>query len=128
MVRDAKLDGYFERYCDDMGSLGIGFVASHTYDLEFRQRLKTTQDTELRRLFVLQHLYSELDLDISDYERGLLRTGKALNRQMTAEERAGTRSDISGRLDDLSGFDPGDPQHEIAEFRERMKRADGGSR
>ena len=127
-VRDAKLDGYFERYCDYTGSLGIGFVASHTYDFEFRQRLKTTQDAELRRLFVFQHLYRELDLDISDFERGIVRTGKTSSRQMTAEERAATRSDISERLGDLSRFDPGDPQREIAEFRERMKQADGGSR
>jgi len=57
---DPKLDSYFQRYCDYTGGMGIGFVASHTYDFEFRQRLKTTQDTELRRLFVLQHLYREL--------------------------------------------------------------------
>lgn len=128
-VHDAKLDGYFERYCDYTGSLGIGFVASHTYDFEFRQRLKTTRDTELRRLFVLQHLYRELDLDISDYERGIVRTGKTSSRQMTAEERAATRSNITERLDELSLFDPGDPQREIAEFRERLSKAgDGGSR
>lgn|GEM_PF-2867120 len=40
-VSDAKLDGYFERYCDYTGGLGIGFVASQTYDFEFLRRART---------------------------------------------------------------------------------------
>ncbi len=125
-VRDTKLDSYFDRYCDYTGGMGIGFVASHTYDFEFRQRLKTTQDAELRRLFVLQHLYRETDLAISDFERGIVMTGKSSSRQMTAEERTSTRLSITGSLGDLSLFDPGDPQREIAEFRERLSKAGNG--
>jgi hypothetical protein len=127
-VRDAKLDGYFERYCDYTGGMGVGFVASHTYDFEFRQHLKTTQDAELRRLFVWQQLYREVDFAISDFECGIVMTGKSSSRQMTAEERASTRLSIMERLDDLARFDTGDPQREIAEFRERLSRVDAGSR
>ncbi len=128
-VRDTKLDSYFDRYCDYTGCLGIGFAASDTYDFEFRQRLKTTQDAELKRLFVLQHLYRETDFAISDFERGIVMTGKSSRRQMTAEERNSTRLSITERLDDLARFDPGDPQREIAEFRERLSKArDPGSR
>ena len=128
-VRDTKLDSYFDRYCDYTGGLGIGFAASNTYDFEFRQRLKTTQDAELKRLFVLQHLYRETDFAISDFERGIVMTGKSSRRQMTAEERNSTRLSITERLDDLARFDPGDPQREIAEFRERLSKArDPGSR
>ena len=107
---DVKLDGYFQRYCDYTGGLGIGFVASHTYDFKFRQRLKATQDREIKRLFVLQHLYSELDLAISDFEKGIVVTGKNSSRKLTPEERVSTRTSIAERMDDLSRFDPGDPQ------------------
>jgi hypothetical protein len=128
-VRNPKLDSYFERYCDYTGGLGIGFVASHTYDFEFRQHLKKTEDAELKRLFVLQHLYQELDRAILDFERGIVMTGKSSSRQMTAEERASKRSSITERLDDLSRLDPGDPQREIAEFRDRLSQVEnGGSR
>lgn len=125
-VRDTRLDDYFERYCDYTGGMGIGFVASHTYDFEFRQHLKTTKDAELRRLFVLQHLYEETDHDLDDFERGIVRTGKSSSRLMTAEERVSTRVSITTQVDDLSRFDPGDPQREIAEFRERLGRAKDG--
>jgi hypothetical protein len=123
VVSDPKLDSYFERYCDYTGGMGIGFVASHTYQFEFRQRLKTTQDKELKRLFVLQHLYGETDLMIADFENGIVKTGKSESRQMQAEERAAARVSIIEHVDDLSHFDPTDPQREIARLRERLERA-----
>lgn len=62
------LDSYFERYCDYTGGLGIGFVPSHTYDFRFRQRLKTTHDPELKRLFVLDHLHGEVEFALDDFQ------------------------------------------------------------
>jgi len=56
-----RLDSYFEEYCDYTGNMGIGFVADHTWDYQFRHRLKTTTDPELKRLFVLQHLYADVE-------------------------------------------------------------------
>ena len=78
---DARLQKYFERYCDYTGGMGIGFVASHTYDYKFRQHLKSTNDPELKRLFVLWHLYRELDSHCgitkkADSESGRLNTEK----------------------------------------------------
>src|SRR5687768_15965464 len=85
-LEKSKLDTYFERYCDYTGGLGIRHVASHTYDYKFRQHLKETKDPELKRLFVLQHLYRELDFAMRDYERGEIRVGKVEYRKMTQTE------------------------------------------
>ncbi|MFT5524599.1 MAG: hypothetical protein ACI9HK_002554 [Pirellulaceae bacterium] len=75
-TEDSRLQRYFERYCDYTGGMGIGFVASHTYDFNFRQHLKKTDDEELKRLFVLQHLYRDVDSSLRDYEEGRIRIGK----------------------------------------------------
>ena len=120
--RDSKLESYFQRYCEYRGNMGIGFVSWHTYDFKYRQRLKATQDAELKRLFVLAHLYSELGAEISDFEDGVVIADKGRRRKMTRAERSSTRSSISKRLDDLSLFDPDDPQEEIAGFRKRLSR------
>ena len=117
------MDQYFEGYCDYTGGLGIGFSAIHTYDFEFRQRLKTTRDAELKRLFVLQHLYQELDWAIRNFEKGVVEIGKELRRPMTNAERVSARATIAERLNDLSAFDPDDPLQEIANFKKRMNEA-----
>ncbi len=117
---DARLQTYFERYCDYTGSMGIGFVASHTYDYKFRQHLKSTNDQELKRLFVLWHLYREVDFEMDDYEEGQIRIGKVEYRQMTVEEKASAKKDILEKLDDLETFDPDDPEREIAEQRAKL--------
>ena len=117
----SKLDKYFERYCDYTGGLGIGHDASHTYDYTFRQRLKGTKDAELKRLFVLQHLYRELDHAMGDYQRGEIRVGKAEYRKMTPAEMEKARKALIEMLDDLAEFDPEDPLQEIAESRYKLK-------
>ena len=116
-----RLQMYFERYCDYVGGLGIGFVASHTYDYKFRQHLKTTDDQELKRLFVLQRLYLEVDLAMHDYEAGQIRIGKSEYRQMTADEKIDAKNLLLEKLQDLERFDPGDPEHEIAAHRANLK-------
>src|SRR4051812_48351155 len=78
-----RLDSYFEQYCDYTGSLGIGFVAWHTYDYRFRQHLKETHDPELKRLFVLQHLNRDVEFALNDFEKGIVRTGKTSSRPLT---------------------------------------------
>ena len=117
----SKLDTYFRRYCDYTGGLGIRFVASHTYDYKFRQHLKETKDPELKRLFVLQHLYGELDLAMRDYERGEIRVGKVEYRKMTPVEMKTAKKELVEMLDDLQSFDPKDPEREIAEHRAKLR-------
>jgi hypothetical protein len=119
---DAKLNARFEHYCDYTGNLGIGFVASDTYDYKFRQRLKATKDPELKRLFVLQHLYRGVGSGISTFEEGIVITGKNVSRKMTPQERASTRAEISKTLLELTELDPGDPEREIAKLRDRLSR------
>lgn len=119
--QESKLDKYFERYCDYTGGLGIGFNASHTYDYKFRQLLKETKDAELKRLFVLQHLYRELDRAMGDYQRGEIRVGKVEYRKMTPAEMEQARKRLVEKLDDLAEFDPDDPAHEIAGNRSKLK-------
>ena len=120
-AEQTKLDTYFTQYCNDTGGLGIGFVASHTYDYKFRQRLKSTTDPELKRLFVLQHLYRDVDSKIRDYERGQIRVGKVDYRKMTPEETETARKELLVMLDDLAAFDPDDPEREIASHRLQLK-------
>jgi hypothetical protein len=119
---DSKLDAYFQRYCGYTGNMGIGFIARDTYDYQFRQRLASTQDPELKRLFVLFHLYDDVDQAISALEESTVRVGKDQWRDMSPAEREAARQAIVNALDDLNRFDPGDPQHEIAEFRERLQK------
>jgi hypothetical protein len=117
--RDRTMNSYFEWYCDYVVGPGIGLPAS-LYDYEFCQRLKTTRDTELRRLFVCQRLYRELDLVVSDFEQGIVTTGKESGRPMTPDERASMRVFVTERLADLSRFDPEDPHGKIAALRLRL--------
>ena len=118
---NSKLDTYFVRYCDYTGGMGIGFVASHSYDFKFRQHLKETKDPELKRLFVLQHLYGDLDVAMSHYERGEIRVGKAEYRKMTLAETVTAKKRLMEMLDDLEKFDPRDSEREIAEVRTKLK-------
>lgn len=118
-----RLDSYFEQYCDYTGGLGIGFVASHTYDYRFRQHLKETHDPELKRLFVLQHLHRDVEFALDDFEKGIVRTGKAASRPLTLSEWQDTQKKIQAQIDDLATyyaftnfatnrdpFDPPDPE------------------
>jgi hypothetical protein len=127
-AHDPKLDSYFERYCDYTGGLGIFHVPADRADYEYRQRLKKTRDVEVKRVLVVQHLYPETSSAISDYERGVVMIGKGVYRPMTAKERASARASINERLDDLSRYEPGDPEGKIAQLRERMRKADKGAR
>jgi hypothetical protein len=119
--KKSKLDTYFEQYCDYTGGLGIGFVPSHTYDYKFRQHLRKTKDPELKRLFVLHHLYRDVEIAMDLYERGEIRVGKAEYRKMTPVEMESAKKDLVEMLDDLEKFDPGDPEREIAENRSKLK-------
>ena len=120
---DRKLDDYFQRYCGYTGNLGIGFVASHTYDYKYRQRLARTEDPELKRLYVLYHLYEDVDNDISELEQGKIRIGKNEWRDMSQEERDVARAKIVVCIDDLTRFDPGDPEGDIGKFKGRLQEA-----
>ena len=117
----SKLQEYFDRYCDDDDSLGIGFVAWHTYDHKFRQHLKNTTDEELKRLFVLRHLYQHVDFALRNFEEDKIQIGKNMYRKMTDDEKKEYREDILGMLDDLEEFDPGDPEREINDNRAKLK-------
>lgn len=120
-TNESKLDKYFKNYCDYTGGLGIGFVASHTYDFKFRQHLKRTRDEDLKRLFVLQHLYSDLDRAVRNFGEGIIYVGKVETRKMTSREKKAIRKKLLKQLDDLEEFDPKDPEGEIARHREALK-------
>lgn len=99
-----RLESYFERYCDYTGSLGIGFVAWDTYDYRFRQHLRETRDPELKRLFVLQHLSQDVECALADFEKGIVRTGKASSRPPTLSEWQDTRKQIQAQIADLASY------------------------
>ena len=103
--------------------MAVGFVAWHTYDHKFRQRLKTTADPEMKRLFVLKNLYQRAGYDLALFEQGEIDLGKGMRRKMSPEERRATFARISRLLDDLMLFDPDDPEGEIAEFGQRLGNA-----
>jgi hypothetical protein len=113
-------------------------VPSHTYDYRFRQRLKTTQDPEFKRLFVLQHLHRDVEFALDDFESGIVRTGKASSRPLTLPEWWSTQQSIQTQIDDLAAFgaftqfastardplDPSDPSRDpswIAELGARLR-------
>jgi hypothetical protein len=99
-----RLDYYFELYCDYTGQLGIGFVPSHTFDYRFRHQLKTTQDPELKRLYVLRHLHEELSGELARFEKGIKWTGLTSSRPLNSEEWQATMERIRQRLDDLAAY------------------------
>jgi hypothetical protein len=99
-----RLQSRFEDYCDYTGSLGIGFVAWHTYDYRFRQHLKRTQDPELKRLYVLEYLHRDTELALDDLEKGIIRTGKISSRPLTVEEWKAARQRISQQIEDLAKY------------------------
>ncbi len=99
-----RLDSYFEEYCDYTGNMGIGFDPDHTWDYEFRHRLKSTTDPELKRLFVLQSLYRDVQFALRDFGAGKIRTGQAQYRPLTPDEWIKTRQDIQRRIDDLTAY------------------------
>ena len=83
--------------------------------------LKKTTDPDLKRLFVLQHLYGEMDIAVSDYKEGVVVAGKGMKRNMTPEEKEATRKKLIEKIKDLELFDPKDPEREIAQHREALK-------
>jgi hypothetical protein len=99
-----RLDSYFEEYCDYTGNMGIGFSPDHTWDYEFRHRLKGTADPELKRLFVLQNLYRDVEFALRDLDAGKIRTGQAEYRPLTADEWLVTRGEIQRKIDDLTAY------------------------
>jgi len=99
-----RLQSYFEAYCEDTGSLGIGFVAWHTYDYRFRQYLKRTQDPELKRLYVLENLHRYTEMALGDLEKGIMRTGKTSSRPLTAAEWQVAHEQISQQIEDLARY------------------------
>jgi hypothetical protein len=99
-----RLQSRFEDYCDYTGDLGIGFVAWHTYDYRFRQYLKRTQDPELKRLYVLENLHRDTEHALDDLEKGIMRTGKASSRPLTAGEWQAARQRISEQIEDLAKY------------------------
>ena len=133
-----RFQSYFEDDCDYTGNLGIGFVPTHTYDYRFRQQLKTTQDTELKRLFVIEHLYRDIGFALDDFERGRIQIGQASYRPLTLSEWQSTRQSIQTQIDDLAAYsaftnfvaaardpmDPRDPSLDkmwIDELRDRLR-------
>lgn len=114
------IDEYVEKYCDQTGNLGIGFVASHSYEHRFRQILKKTDDVELKRLYVLKHFCDGLERDIHDFEVGVVDLGKGEERAMTSEEKETIRHDLIEKLEILSILDPSDPEGVIDDFRTRL--------
>ena len=118
--------------------MGIGFVAWHTFDYRFRQRLKTTGDTELKRLFVLQNLFHDVENDLRDFERGEIRTGQVSYRKLTPSEWQKERQSIDTQINDLANYvaltnfdtnthdllDPREPSVEkqwVDELRDRLR-------
>jgi hypothetical protein len=99
-----RLDSYFEDYCDYTGSLGIGFVAWHTFDYRFRQHLKATQDPELKRLFVLQNLHRDVEISLREFGAGIVVTGKTSSRPLTLSEWRSTQQRIQTQIDDLAAY------------------------
>lgn len=124
---DAAIDRHFNSYCDYTGGLGIRHVPAHKYDYEFRQRLKETKDTELKRLFVLRRLYPEVETALEDFEQGRIRVSKTAYRQMTPTEREAASKGIHTGIQDLAVLDPDDEFGEIVEFRGRLKTAERDS-
>lgn len=138
-----RLQSYFEQYCDETGGLGIGFDSWHTYTYRFRQQLKMSDDPELKRLFVIQNLYRELDLALDNFEKGIVITGKSSSRPLTPSEWKGTQESIQTRINDLAAyvaftnfarasyepadhFDPGLERDWIQELRGRLTSVTNG--
>ena len=97
-----RLQSRFEDYCDYTGSLGIGFVAWHTYDYRFRQSLKRTHDPELKRLYVLENLHRDTELALDDLGKGIIRTGKTSSRPLTASEWQAARQRILEQIEETA--------------------------
>ena len=114
------LQSHFLRYCDYQAGLPDG-----SYDLKFRQQLKLTDDNELKRLFVLKHLYRDLGFAERDFHAGRVRVGKVEYRAMTDPEREAAKRKVSKMLDDLESLDPVDPLHVIQSARNRLKQGPG---
>ena len=99
-----RLQSYFEDYCGADGQLGIGFDASHTYDHRFRMRLSKTDDPELKRLYVLQHLHGEVEFGLENLKAGIKRTGLNSTRALTLDEWNKVREDLLVKINDLAAY------------------------
>jgi len=118
---EQQLNRYFWRFCDYTGGMGPGFVPSHTYEIEFRQKLKATKEPELKRLFVLWHLYREVDFQMRDYLAGEVPIGKSLTRKMTPQEKIAARNSLVEKVNFLAKIDPKDPTGWVARYRKQLK-------
>ena len=114
--KQSRLNKYFNRFCDYTGGLDDMSV-----DYAFRQQLKKTKDEELKRLFVLKHLYREVRFEMDDYEKERIRIGKTAYRSMNEKEKSQAKEKVVEKLNDLEMFDPGDPKGEIAKHRNSLK-------
>jgi hypothetical protein len=119
-AENQQLEDYVNRYCSYTGNMGIGIDASDTYEYAFRQRLAKSKDPELLRLFVLWHLYDEVQNAIEQLDLRTVRIGQNLWRPMTPMEYETERLRILGELENLSQFDASNPQGFIADLRKAL--------
>jgi hypothetical protein len=99
-----RLDSYFEQFCDETGNMGIGFAPWDTYDYRFRQRLKKTKDTELKRLYVLKNLHREVEYRLRDFRVGRMQIGQGVYRPLTLAEWLSAQQSIQAKLNDLAVY------------------------
>ena len=78
---------YLEKFANYTGGMGIGFVAEHTYDYNFRQAVLRTKDEGIQRAFILQKLPFLISEILRDLEKNQTMIGKGEFRDLTPEER-----------------------------------------
>jgi hypothetical protein len=102
---EKKLDAYFQQYCDQTAGMGPDFVARDCYEIAFRQRLKQTQDAELKLYFVLKNLFPEIEFeDLQYFEKGTKYVSKGETLKLTTAEIAAERVRIERKIRDLEEF------------------------
>lgn len=93
------------------------------YRDQFLERLRKTEDQELKRLLVLSGLCSEIESEIRDLASGRVPQGKSKLRKMTKDERIHSETYIREMLRDLTVLDPTDAQGVIAKLTARLRAA-----
>jgi hypothetical protein len=96
------LQSRFEEYCDGHGS--SGFEAWDTLDYQFRQRLKRTQDPELKRLYVLSKLHMQATLVVSGLENTVEAAGHGGSPPMTPSELHAAQQRILELIEELAAY------------------------
>lgn len=110
----------FMDLCDYTGGMGIDFYAPHTLEYEYRQQLKTTDDAKLKRLFVLWHLFQNLDSTIEMFERGIKYEGKGKERVTSMLEHEETRKELLLKLTEIDKIDLNRHLFDIEHYRTRI--------